>query len=131
MIIDANTVSRLDNKDPEVVIIGAGTAGLVSAKQILSIRPETRLTILESGGLSNSHNANHLDTDNSINDRIKFSALSYPILFSILGIIFYNNFYILDWWIMIIVFFFCYFLCTLIVYFQNIKNFIKNTKIKI
>lgn len=65
------------------------------------------------------------------NDRIKFSALSYPILFSILGIIFYNNFYILDWWIMIIVFFLFYFLCSLIVYFQNIKNFIKNTKIKI
>ena len=72
MIIDANTVKNLDDNSPDVIIVGAGSAGLVCAKEILTNKPDTKLTIFESGGLNNIENANHLDTDYSIDDRIDF-----------------------------------------------------------
>ena len=73
MIIDANTVNKLEDNNPDVIIVGAGSAGLVCAKEILNNKPNTKLTILESGGLDSNQNANHLDSDYSIDDRIDFS----------------------------------------------------------
>ena len=56
----------------DILIIGAGAAGIVCANRINKRNPSIKIAVIESGGLTKNDIIDNLDTNKSIGNKINF-----------------------------------------------------------
>lgn len=72
MLFDLEQDKLQKNFKYDILIIGAGAAGIVCANRINKINPLVKIAVVESGGLDNDETINTLDTNFSKEDKINF-----------------------------------------------------------